>query len=53
MVSALDFGSSDLGSAGPALCSWTRHFTVNVPLSTQVYKMGTGQFTDEGNPAMD
>jgi len=27
------------------LCSWTRHFTLTVPLSTQVYKiMGTGEF---------
>ena len=41
MVSALDFGSSGLGSSpgrGTALCSWARHFTLIVPLSTQVYK---------------
>ena len=41
MVSALDFRLSGLGS-GPgwetALCSWARHFTLTVPLSTQVYK---------------
>ena len=24
------------------LCSWARHFTLTVPLSTQVYKWGTG-----------
>ena len=23
------------------LCSWARHLTLTVPLSTQVYKMGT------------
>ena len=35
MVSALDSGSK-----GPVieLCSWARHFTVTVPLSTQEYK---------------
>ena len=35
------------------LCSWARHFTLTVPLSTQVYKMGTGEFNAGGNPAMD
>ena len=30
------------------LCSWARHFTFTVPLSTQVYKSNAG-----GNPAMD
>ena len=41
MVSALDSGSGGPGSSpgrGTALCSWTRHFTLIVPLSTQVYK---------------
>ena len=41
MVSALDPGSSGPGSnpdRDSALCSWTRHFTLIVPLSTQVYK---------------
>ena len=47
MVSALDTGSSGPGS-GPGHCvglgldivlgSWARHFTLTVPLSTQVYK---------------
>ena len=41
MVSALDTGMSGLGSS-PAmeivLCSWARHFTLRVPLSTQVCK---------------
>ena len=41
MVSALDSGSNGLGlspSRGTALCSWAIHFTLTVPLSTQVYK---------------
>ena len=25
------------------LCSWARHFTLTLPLSTKVYKMGTGE----------
>ena len=40
MVSALDSGSNGLGSSpgrGTALCPWARHFTLIVPLSTQVY----------------
>ena len=41
MVSALDSGSNGLGSSpgrGTVLCSWARHFTAIMPLSTQVYK---------------
>ena len=41
MASALDFGSNGPGSSpgwGTALCSWARHFTLIVPLSTQVFK---------------
>ena len=41
MVSALDSGVSapGLSPAGDiVLCSWARHFTLTVPLSTQVYK---------------
>ena len=41
MVSALDSGSNGPGSSpgrGTVLCSWARHFTHIVPLSTQVYK---------------
>ena len=56
MVSALDSGLSGPGS-GPGrdivLCSWARHFTFTVPLSTQEHKMGTGEFNARGNPAMD
>ena len=41
MVSALDCKESSPGSSpGPdiVLWSWARHFTLTVPLSTQVYK---------------
>ena len=41
MVSALDSRSNGPGSSfglGTALCSWARHFTLIVLLSTQVYK---------------
>ena len=41
MVSALDSGLSGRvrGLARDiVLCSWARHFTLTVPLSTQVYK---------------
>ena len=40
MVSVLDSISCCLGSSpgqGTALCSWARHFTLMVPLSTRVY----------------
>ena len=39
MLSALDSGASGPGSSpgrGIALCSWAGHFTLTVPLSTQV-----------------
>ena len=35
------------------LCSWTRHFTLTVPLSTQVYKWVPANVMLGGNPAMD
>ena len=41
MVSALDSRLSGLGSSPgwiTVLCSWARHFTLMVPLFTQVYK---------------
>ena len=41
MVSALDSASRGLGSSSVrviVLCSWARHFTLTVPLSTQEYK---------------
>ena len=43
MISVLSPGASAPGSspghcADIVLCSWARHFTLTVPLSTQVYK---------------
>ena len=41
MVSALDSGLDGPGSSpgrGIALCSWSRHLTLILPLFTQVYK---------------
>ena len=38
MVSALDSGASGPGSSPGRGHSWARHFTLTVPLSTQVYK---------------
>ena len=41
MVSALDYGSNGPGwslGRGITLCSWPRHFTLTVPLFTQVNK---------------
>ena len=35
------------------LCSWARHFTLTVPLSTQVYKWVLANLMLGGNPAMD
>ena len=35
------------------LCSWARHFTLTVPLSTQVYKWVQANLILGGNPAMD
>ena len=55
MVSALYSGSGGSGSSsgrGTALCSWARHFTFTVPLSTQVYKWVPPNFLLGGNPVM-
>jgi len=35
------------------LFSWVRHFTLTVPLSTQVYKWVPANLMLRGNPAMD
>ena len=37
------------------LRSWAIHFTLTLPLSTQMYnvQMGTGEFNAGGNSAMD
>ena len=55
MVSALNSRASGPGSSlaeDIALCSWAKHFLV-VPLSTQVYNMGTTEFNSGGKPALD
>ena len=56
MVSALDSGSGGPGASpgqGTVLCSWARHFTLTVPLSTQAYKWVPANLLLGGNPAMD
>ena len=56
MVSALVSGSSGRGSSLPrdmVLCSWARHFTLTVPLSTQVNKWVPANLMLAGDPAMD
>ena len=35
------------------LCSWARHFTLTVPLSTQVYEWVLVNLILGGNPMMD
>ena len=35
------------------LCYWARHFTLTVPLSTQVYKWVPANLMPGGNPVMD
>ena len=35
------------------LCSWGRHFTLTVPLSTKIYKWVPANLMLGGNPAMD
>ena len=35
------------------LCSWARHFTLTVLLSTQVYKWVLANLMPWGNPGMD
>ena len=57
MVSALDSGVSGTGSSpGRGHCvvflNWARHFTLTVPLSTQVYKRVLANLMLGGNPAM-
>ena len=58
MVSALVSGSWCPGLSLPlagdiVLCSWVRHFTLTVPLSTQVYKWVQANLMLGGNPVMD
>jgi len=35
------------------LCSWARHLTLTVPLSTRMYKWVPAKFNAGGNPALD
>ena len=42
MLSALALGSSGPGSSPGWFCSCARHFTLTVPLSTQVFKLVLG-----------
>ena len=50
----------DSGASGPrsspgdlVLCSWARHVTLTVPLSTQVYKWVPANLMLGGNPGWD
>ena len=61
MVSAIGSGLRGPGSSPGRVivsCSWARHFTLTVPLSTQEYKLVQancqGNLTNDGGlPAMD
>ena len=54
MVRVLVSGASGRALAGDImLCSWAKHFTLTVPLSTQVYKWVPANLMLGGNPAMD
>ena len=56
MVSALDSGAGVWVQAlagDIVLCSWARHFTLTVPLSTQVYKRVPANLVLGGNPVME
>ena len=52
MVSVLVSGLSGPGSS-MAVHSLARHFTLTVPLSIQMYKMGTIELDGGGSPVMD
>ena len=55
MVGALDSGARGPGSSsdrGHCFVFWARHFTLIVPLATQVYKWVPANFNTWGNPAM-
>ena len=56
MVSVFNSRASSLGltlARDIVLCSWARHLTLTVPLSTQVYKWVPANLMLGGNPAMD
>ena len=51
---SLDQGVRVQAVAGDiVLCSWARHITLTMPLSTQVYKWVPAKLMLGGNPAMD
>ena len=56
MVSALDSGASGSGFRALAedivFCSWARHLTLTVPLSTQVYEWEPANLMLGGDLAM-
>ena len=55
MSSTLDSGALRVRALarGIVLCSWARHFTLTMPLSTQVHKWVPANLMLGGNPAMD
>jgi len=56
LVNGLHSGASNLDRAlarDIVLCSWARHLTLTLPLSTQVYKWVSANLMLGGNPAMD
>ena len=52
MGSALDSGARDPGS-NIVLCSWAKHLSLTLPLSTQVYKWVPANLMLRSNPEMD
>lgn len=40
-------------AGGIGLCSWARHLNLTVPLSSRVYKSGTGELNTMSDPVMD
>ena len=53
-VLSMGHNTMSLALAGDiVLCSWARHLTLTVPLSTQVYKWVPVNLMLGGNPAMD
>ena len=54
VTSWFERSSPDRALAGDiVLCSWARHLSRTVPLSTQVYKWAPANLMLGGNPAMD
>ena len=55
MVRALDYREVRVLALGRviALCSWVRHFTLTMPLSTQLFAWIMANIVLGGNPVMD